>query len=163
MITAPDVFEVDEHGRYTPTIATSWVQTDGIPTVLHIGRTLRYSAEDGWEVTTAKTTTPDPTWKPISKAAKSVKEAFAAADAAADPAPGYYELIGPTFAGNPHHIGDFQVVAHGSVPLEDTPPRSSLYALGPWIAGHDIPGILWTWDTADGRLFAAVRAEHLRP
>lgn len=161
MITAPDVFEVDEHGRYTPTVATPWIETDGVPTVLHVGRTLRYCAEEGWQVTTAKTTNPDPTWKPISKAAKSVKEAFAAADTADDPAPGYYELIGPNFAGNPHHIGDFQVIAHGSVPLDGTPPRSSLYALGPWIGAKDIPGILWVWDAPEGRIFAAVRAEHL--
>lgn len=161
MITAPDVFKVDEHGRYTPTVAIPWVETDGAPTVLHLGRTLRYSAEEGWEVTTAKTTTPDPNWKPISKAAKAVKEAFAAASVADEPAPGYYELIGPSFAGNPHGLGDFQVVAHGSVPLEGAPPRSSLYALGPWIAGNDIPGILWVWDAPEGRLFAAVRADHL--
>lgn len=162
MIHAPDVFEVDEHGRYTPTVAVPWIETDGTPTVLHVGKTLRYSTDEGWEVTTAKTTTPDPTWKPISKAAKAVKEAFAAAAAADDPAPGYYELIGPTFAGNPHNLDDFQIVAHGSVPVEGTPPRSSLYALGPWLEQRGIPGILWMWDTADGRVFAAVRAEQLR-
>jgi hypothetical protein len=161
MITAPDVFEVDEHGRYTPTVAVPWVQTDGVPTVLHVGRTLRYCPEEGWQVTTAKTPNLDPTWKPISKAAKAVKEAFAAAAAADNPAPGYYELIGPTFAGNPHHLGDFQLITHGSVPLNESPPRTSLYALGPWLNARDLPGILWSWDTADGRLFAAVRAEHL--
>lgn len=163
MIIAPDVFEVDEHGHYTPTVARPWVQTDGVPTVLHVGRTLRFCPEEGWQVTTAKAPTPDPVWKPISKAAKTVKEAFAAADAGADPAPGYYELIGPTLAGNPHQIGDFQIVAHGDVPVQGAPPRTSLYALGPWIRNASIPGILWSWDAPQGRLFAAVRVEHLIP
>jgi hypothetical protein len=161
MINAPDVFEVDEHGRYTTTVAVPWVHTDGVPTLLHVGRTLRFCPDEGWQTTTAKTTTLEPVWKPISKAAKSVKEAFAAADAAEAVEPGYYELIGPTFAANPHGLGDWKVVAHGSVPLAGQPPRTSLYALRNWVRNADIPGILWSWDAPEGRLFAAVRADQL--
>lgn len=149
MIIAPYVFDFDEDGRYTTEVAIDWVRTDGIPTVLHPGRILQYTTEDEWQVTTAKSIGADTTWKPIAKATKTIKEAFAAAEPPAPARPGYYELIDPDAAADP-----FPVV----------PPRTSLYALQRWIPEHGVAGILWSWAPKDSTEphYAVVRAEHLR-
>lgn len=163
MITAPDVFEVAD-GVYTPTVAVDWVAHNGEAAVLHVGRTLRYSAADGWEVG-PQSPSAKPVWKAIDKAPKTIKRAFDAATPAEDPAEGYYELIGPGLAGNPHSKGDgeFAIVRHGVTFFEEQPPRTSLYALAKWIKSYEVPGILWRWAApgGDAPQFAAVRAELL--
>lgn len=157
MIIAPDVFEI-ENDTYTPNVAVDWVAHNGDATVLHVGRTLRYSTTDGWEVG-PQTTGAKPVWKGIDKAAKAIKRAFDAAEVPTDPAEGYYELTGPGLGANEDTEGGFAIVRHGEEAMAEQPPRTSLYALASWIADHDIPGILWRWDDPDtGEThFAAVR------
>lgn len=163
MITAPDVFEVTG-GTYTPTVAIDWVAHHGDATMLHIGRTLRYTTAHGWEVG-PQTPTPKPIWKSLAKSAKTVKRAFDDAGAPGEAAEGYYELIGPGIGGNLHgrSDGDFAIVRHGEDLLAEQPPRTSLYALAKWITERGLTGILWRWDEpgADGPRFAAVRVDLL--
>jgi hypothetical protein len=168
MITAPDVFAVSD-GTYTPDVAIDWVAQHGEATVLHLGRTLRYSTADGWEFG-PQGAAAKPVWKSIDKAPKTLKRAFDTAVGTDggpeidDRAEGYYELIGPGLAGNPHGKadGEFALVRHGVTFFDEQPPRTSLYALAKWIAKYEVPGILWRWDTPGGDTqFAAVRVSLL--
>lgn len=62
---------------------------------------------------------------------------------------GTYELLGPKVQGNPERWAVHQLVAHGSVLLEEDPPRS-FEALKAWLDGKDIEGIVWRHP--DGRM-----------
>lgn len=161
MIIAPDVFTIDQ-GAYTPEIAVDWFNdpTLGKPTPLFIGRTLRYSADDGWEVAGTSANAP---WKKLDQAAKTVKTAFEQADVP-EPADGYYELVGPKFAGNPHSRDDVALLRHGSGeftgPIDDI-PRTSLYAWPRWLHEHGVQGVLWIDDSTEETRYAAVSVEYL--
>lgn len=160
MIIAPDVFEISD-GTYTPTVATAWVTQHGTPSPLYIGRTLRHTTAGGWEVGPA-TQGAKPIWKSVDKASKAIKRAFDAARVVDDPREGYYELIGPGLAANPHQLdeGTFHLVNHGQGVFDAPPPRTSLYALQNWIAErNDLQGILWVWRDPESRQtrYAAVR------
>lgn len=164
MIVAPDVFTVTD-GTYAPTVEVDWVAFHGEPSPLYIGRTLRYTTADGWTVGPA-TANAKRIWKPLAKAAKTIRSAFDAAGAAEDPREGYYELIGPGLADNPHQLdaGTFRVVGHGQGVFDEILPRTSLYAMRNWMAATDYAGVLWTRTGEDGKTqYAAVRRSLLLP
>jgi hypothetical protein len=161
MIIAPDVFTIHQ-GAYTPKIAVDWFNdpTLGNPTPLFIGRTLRYSNADGWEVAG---TNPNSPWKKIDQAPKTVKAAFEQADVP-EPTDGYYELIGPKLAGNPHGLNEAALIRHGGVtfgaPIDDI-PRTSLYAWPKWLKEHQAQGVLWIDDSTQETRYAVVSAQYL--
>jgi hypothetical protein len=161
MIIAPDVFTIDQ-GAYTPEIAVDWFNDPrlGKPTPLFVGRTLRYSNDNGWEVAG---TTATAAWKSMEQAPKTVKSAFEEADTDGV-AEGYYELIGPKVAGNPHGLKSPAVVRHGGVafgaPIDDI-PRTSLYAWPAWLKKHKAQGVLWIDDSTEETRYAVVSAEYM--
>lgn len=161
MIIAPDVFVIDQ-GTYTPEIAVEWFKNPklGKPTPLFVGRTLRYSNDDGWEVAGTSPNTP---WKKVSQAPKTVKAAFEQAGVP-EPTEGYYELVGPKIAGNPHDRNDIALLRHGSGeftgPIDDI-PRTSLYAWPAWLKKHDAQGVLWIDDSTEETRYAVVSMEYL--
>jgi hypothetical protein len=163
MILAPDVFAI-EQGRYTPTVAIDWFadKTNGTPSPLWTGRTLRRTPDHGWEIAGTKPGTP---WKPTSKAAPTIKKALASLTAD-DPEPGYYELVGPKLAGNPHGLDDVELRAHGSGLIDQddlqSMPRTSLFAWPAWLERTGLHGILFTHTDTDGTVhYAAVRSAYL--
>lgn len=162
MIIAPDVFTIDR-GMYTPEIAVEWFKDPalGTPTPLFTGRTLRYSAENDWEVAGTNATA---AWKSLAQAPKTIKSAFAQVDTTDRPREGYYELIGPKIAGNPHGLDEVALVRHGGVAFGtalDDIPRTSLYAWPAWLKERKTPGVLWIDDSTGDMRYAAVRARHL--
>lgn len=164
MIIAPDVFAI-EQGAYTPEITVDWFKDPrlGIPMPLFVGRTLRYSAENGWEVAGASAAT---AWKRLSQAPKTVKAAFDQVDTSGDyyTVEGYYELIGPKLTGNPHGLDEVTLVRHGAgafAPGITDVPRTSLYAWPAWLAQAGAPGVLWVDDSTGERRYAAVRREYM--
>jgi|SRR5690606_34456734 len=163
MILAPDVFTI-EQDRYTPTVAIDWFadKTNGTPSPLWTGRTLRYTADQGLEIAGTKPGTP---WKPTSKAAPTIKKALSGLDTD-DLEPGYYELVGPKLAGNPHGLDDVELRAHGSGIIAendlDAMPRTSLFAWPAWLERTGLHGVLFTHTDPDGTVhYAAVRAAYL--
>lgn len=161
MIIAPDIFVIDQ-GTYTPEVAVEWFKDPklGKPTPLFVGRTLRYSNADGWEVAG---TTANAAWKSMDAAAKTVKTAFEQVDTS-NVAEGYYELIGPKISGNPHGLDEPAVVRHGGVafggPTDDI-PRTSLYAWPRWLKQHRAQGVLWIDDSTDETRYAVVSMEYM--
>lgn len=175
MITAPDVFATDSNGTYTPDVAVDWVAEHGTPSPLYIGRTLRYLPYAGWEFGPARPGSQE-VWKPLSDAPKTLRAAFGDPDdvptmaTGFDPdAPGYYELIGPKLARNPHGVERPALMRHGWIGDEAATeftnvPTTSLWALvRNWFSERDYQGILWTWDdgTSEWPRFAAVRRDRL--
>lgn len=164
MITAPDIFTIEE-GLYTPEIAVDWF-TDpalGTPWPLFIGRTLRYSETKGWEVAGASA---GAAWKNLSQAPKTVKAAFEAAEVDKAPAEGYYELVGPKLAGNPHGLDDVLLMRHGHVSFGadlDGLPRASLYAWPTWLRAHGAQGVLWIDDSGEETRYGAIRLAYFAP
>ena len=161
MIIAPDVFTIDQ-GTYIPEVAVEWFKdpTLGKPTPLFKGRTLRYSNAEGWEV--AGTTATGP-WKRIDDAAKTVKAAFDQADTS-KAFEGYYELVGPKIAGNPHGLNEPAVIRHGGVAFVgvlDDFPRTSLYAWPAWLKKHKAQGVLWIDDSTEETRYAVISMEYM--
>lgn len=161
MIIAPDVFAIDQ-GTYTPEIAVEWFKDPslGTPTPLFVGRTLRYSEADGWEVAGTSATA---AWKPMSQAPKTIKAAFDQVDPPR-PVEGYYELVGPKIAANPHGLDEVALVLHGGVtfdaPIDDM-PRTSLYAWPAWLKKHHAHGVLWIDESTGETRYAAVSAQYM--
>lgn len=160
MINAPDVFAIED-GLYVPKIAVEWFADPalGVPKPRLAGRTLRYTTADGWEIAG---TTATAAWKPMSQAAKTVKAAFEEA-LTGEETDGYYELIGPKLAGNPHQLDHVELVRHGSGTFDysiDDIPRTSLYAWPKWLRGHGLQGVLWVDDSGPEARYAAVRLEY---
>lgn len=160
MINAPDVFAIED-GLYVPQIAVEWFNDPmlGVPKPRFAGRTLRYSDADGWEVAG---TTATSAWKPMAQAAKTVKAAFEEAHSGQD-SEGYYELIGPKLAGNPHQLDHFELIRHDSASFDhsiDDIPRTSLYAWPKWLRSHGLQGVLWVDDSGPEVRYAAIRMEH---
>lgn len=161
MIIAPDAFTIDQ-GTYTPEIAVEWFKDPalGTPTPLFVGRTMRYSADDGWEVAGTSANSP---WKKLDQASKAIKSAFEEAEDV-DEVEGYYELVGPKLAGNPHGLDAPALVRHGGVdfgaPIDDI-PRTSLYAWPAWLKKHDALGVLWIDDSTEETRYAVISSEYL--
>lgn len=161
MIIAPDAFTT-EQGHYTPDVAVDWFpdKTIGTPSPLWIGRTMHLSEDGTWDIAGTKPGTP---WKPTSKAAPTIKKALdnVNLDGAE---PGYFELIGPKLAGNPHGLDEVELRAHGSGTIEAadlaTMPRTSLFAWPAWLERTGLQGVLWTDATGDETRYAAIRRRH---
>lgn len=161
MIIAPDVFTIDQ-GKYIPEIAVDWFKNPklGTPTPLFVGRTLRYSNADGWEIAG---TTASAAWKSIDDAPKTIKAAFDQADTSRA-YEGYYELVGPKISKNPHSLNEPALIRHGGVafgaPVDDI-PRDSLYAWPAWLKKHKAQGVLWIDDSTDETRYAVVSAQYM--
>lgn len=151
-----------KQGAYTPRIAVDWFADPrlGTPTPLLIGRTLRYSDTDGWEVGPTGATG---AWKRLAEGPKAIKAAFDRTDTS-DPVEGYYELIGPKIAANPHGLKAPALVRHGDggfdVPVDDI-PRTSLYAWPAWLKKAGAQGVLWVDHSTGAPRYAVVNGQYL--
>lgn len=175
MITAPDVFATDTDGTYTPHATIDWISRHGTPSPLHLGRTLRFSPEHGWEFGPASADAKE-VWKPLDDARKNLRAAMGSLDDLPTMSEGfqpdraaYYELIGPKLAKNPHGLERPTIIRHGLVRADERAdfehvPTTSLWALARnWFTGTDYQGILWTWHDsgADWPQHAIVRRDRL--
>lgn len=142
MMIALDVFDTED-GRYTPTVAQSWVAFNGTPTVFTGGRNVRYTTDLGWEVAALSAKAKRP-WMSPSKTTPPVRHAL---EAAAVPE---RDVLGVLL----EELGE---------PAGGEPPRTSLYALQRWVAAADIDGIVWSWDDPDADVtrYAVVRRSFL--
>lgn len=161
MRTAADAF-IAIDGIYTPQLAVDWVATEGSPSPLWVGHTLRLSADGAWHLHSGGD------WKSLNEAAKVVQGAFKAAwDGEAEP--GLYELIGPKLGKrgqvNPHGLTTPMLKRHSEVAEDertdfegDGPFPRNLFKLRDWLTATGHLGVLWTREGDHGSEFAAVRA-----